>query len=496
MIDSQDAGTEEESVISEDVRRLHALGYTQELARRLGSFSNFAISMSIICILAGGVTSFHLGICSVGGASIGLGWPLVGLFALVVASTMGQLASAFPTAGGLYHWASILGGRGWGWATAWFNLAGLVTVLAAINVGTYEFAVGAFGEGLIPPGSELTAQILGVLLITASQAAINHLGIVATARLTDFSGYWILFISAALTASFLVFAPGHDPSRLVTFENFSGPPGGNTWPLTQSLPFLFALGLLLPAYTITGFDASAHASEETVGAAEAVPRGIIRSVLVSGIAGWVLLSSAVLAAPSIPEAAAKGKGAFLSIVGEVIPGPLATALVASIVLAQYLCGLATVTSASRMAFAFARDGGLPFSRLVRRVSPRRKSPSVAIWTVSLASVLFTVYTPVYSTITVVCTIFLYLSYVLPTALGARAYGRTWTAMGPWDMGRWYRPMAIASVLGCLALIVIGMQPPNEQSIWVVGGASVVLAIAWLALERRRFPGPPHIRTTA
>jgi hypothetical protein len=121
---------------------------------------------------------------------------------------------------------------------------------------------------------------------------------------------------------------------------------------------------------------------------------------------------------------------------------------------------------------------------------------VAIWTVSLASVLFTVYTPVYSTITVVCTIFLYLSYVLPTALGARAYGRTWTTMGPWDLGRWYRPMAIASVLGCLALIVIGMQPPNEQSIWVVGGVSVVLAVAWLAMERRRFPGPPHIRTTA
>ena len=98
------------------------------------------------------MTSFHLGLCSVGGASIGLGWPLVSLFALVVAATMGQLASAFPTAGGLYHWASILGGRGWGWATAWFNLAGLVTVLAAINVGTYRFAVGALGP---PPGTPL-----------------------------------------------------------------------------------------------------------------------------------------------------------------------------------------------------------------------------------------------------------------------------------------------------------------------------------------------------
>src|SRR5437879_3246201 len=130
---------------NEDVRTLHALGYRQELWRRMSAFSNYAISLSIICILAGGITSFHLGLCSVGGASIGLGWPLASLLALAFAATMGQLASAFPTAGGLYHWAAILGGRGWGWATAWFNLAGLVVILAAINVGTFNFLVGFLG---------------------------------------------------------------------------------------------------------------------------------------------------------------------------------------------------------------------------------------------------------------------------------------------------------------------------------------------------------------
>src|SRR5580704_4421243 len=129
---------------SDEIHTLHKFGYAQELARVLGGFSNFAISLSIICILLGGVTSFQVGFCSVGGASIGLGWPLVCLFSLCVAATMGHIASAFPTAGGLYHWAAILGGRGWGWITAWFNLAGLITVLAAINVGTYEFAIRAF----------------------------------------------------------------------------------------------------------------------------------------------------------------------------------------------------------------------------------------------------------------------------------------------------------------------------------------------------------------
>src|SRR5271155_248767 len=159
--------------LDDDVQRLHALGYSQELARRLGGFSNFALSFSIICILAGGVTSFHLGLCSVGGASIGLGWPLVGLFALAVAATMGQLASTFPTAGGLYHWAAILGGRGWGWTTAWFNLAGLITVLAAINVGTYRFAMRGLLPVALPSHLDLIFQALGVGLITVSQAAIN-----------------------------------------------------------------------------------------------------------------------------------------------------------------------------------------------------------------------------------------------------------------------------------------------------------------------------------
>src|SRR5262245_62054328 len=158
----------------------------------MSGFSNFAISLSIICILAGGITSFHVGFCSVGGAAIGLGWPLVCLFSLTVALTMGQVASAFPTAGGLYHWAAILGGKGWGWATAWFNLAGLITVLAAINVGTYQFVLRAFGEHLgydaeaIDPVRNLALQIAGVSFITISQALFNHLGIRITTLLTDF----------------------------------------------------------------------------------------------------------------------------------------------------------------------------------------------------------------------------------------------------------------------------------------------------------------------
>src|SRR6516164_4462130 len=180
----------------------------------ISAFNSFAISLSIICILAGGITSFHVGFCSVGGASIGLGWPLCCLFSLIVALTMAQLASAFPRAGGPYQWAAILGGRGWGWVTACFGLAGLVTVLAAINVGTCRFGVLTLCPEDMPPA----LPALAVILITASQALFNHLGIRLTARLVDLSGYLILVVAVTLTGAMLVFGgvAGFDPTRLVT----------------------------------------------------------------------------------------------------------------------------------------------------------------------------------------------------------------------------------------------------------------------------------------
>ncbi len=485
-----------ERAIERDVELLRSLGYRQELLRRLGRFSNFAISLSIICILAGCITSFHLGYSAAGGGGVALGWPVACLFSLAVAASMGQIASAFPTAGGLYHWASILGGRGWGWATAWFNLAGLITVLAAINVGTYEFvlgslkAIGGIETGPLSDAQRAALQAAGVGAIAFSQALVNHLGIRWTARLTDFSGYLIFAVAAALIAALFYFSPSWDLSRLVTLTNYSGPRGGDVWPQASSVAWLFALGLLLPAYTVTGFDASAHVSEETVGAERNVPRGMVHAVLVSGISGWLLVGAIVLSLPEPDAAAAQGSQVFYWLLRERLPRWLAAVLAIGIAAAQFICGLATVTSASRMTYAFARDGGLPFSMALRRVSDARRSPAAAVWTVAALAVLFTVYAGVYSTITAVSTIFLYLSYVLPIALGALAHGRTWTRMGPWTLGRWYRPLSVVSVLGCAGLLAIGMAPPNDKALWIVGATAAAMTVIWFGAVRRVFEGPP------
>lgn len=497
--DSPRDATNEPGVVADDVRLLASLGYAQELRRRMSGFSNFAISLSIICILAGGITSFPDGFCSVGGASIGVAWPVCCLLSLCVALAMAQLASAFPTAGGLYHWAAILGGRGWGWLTAWFNLAGLIAVLAAINVGTYQFALRTaanawdFSPDAWSEQQQFTAQIGGVLAITCAQGLLNHLGIRLTALLTDFSGYWILLVSTLLTIAMLWFATSFDLARLVTFTNYSGLGTAEAlvWPRNDSLAWLFLLGFLLPAYTVTGFDASAHTAEETVGASHHVPRGIVRSVLVSGAFGWVMLCAVVLAAPDLDAAAASGKGAFHAIVDAVLPRGVWLPLATGIVVAQFFCGLATVTSASRMVFAFARDGGLPWSRYVRHVSASFGTPAIAIWTVSLLSVAFMLHAQAYSTIAGAGTMFLYISYVIPTALGLFAYGRSWTRMGPWAMsGTAYRATAVLSIIGCGLILLAGVQPPNDKNLWTVAFSFALTAVVWIAYERRRFRGPP------
>ena len=474
----------------EDTRVLHGMGYSQELSRRMKGFSNFAIAFSVICILSGGINSLGQGISGAGGAAIGIGWPIGCAISLLFALGMAQISSAYPTAGGLYHWSSILGGRGWGWATAWLNLLGLVTVLAAINVGTFNFFMGAFGSSL-GLTNNLPTQIVFVVLLTALQALINHLGIQLTSRLTDFSGYLIFGVSLVLIVALLIYAPSHDVSRLWTFTNYSGqgaPPGGDpVWP-TNSLLGVFMLGLLLPIYTITGYDASAHTSEETLDARRSVPRGIVSSVGWASLFGWLVLIAVVIAIPNMSEAAKQGYNVFFDTLSKVLPSFLVNLLNAGILIAQLLCGLATVTSLSRMIFAFARDGGFPSA--LRAIHPRYRTPVNAIWVGAFISILFTLYAPLYSTIVSVTVIFLFVSYSMPIIAGFFAYGKSWTQMGPWTLGPWFRPVAAGVMLSVVLMFILGIQPPNDKALWAALGLFALLAVVWFTLESRRFQGPP------
>ncbi len=484
----------------QDVAVLHSMGYAQELQRSMSKFSNFAISFSIICILSGGINSFAQAISSVGGAGAGIGWIVGCLLSGMFALAMAQIASAFPTAGGLYHWASILGNRFWGWLTAWLNLLGLITVLGAINIGTAYFFAGTFGGLIGFTGTDMQV-VTFVAVITIAQALLNHLGIKVTTMLTDVSGYLIFATTAVLVVACLYFAPAIDISRLWTFTNYSGDAGGGVFPQSDNMGYLFLLCLLLPVYTITGYDASAHTSEETMSAATSVPKGIVTAVFWSSIVGWIMICSITLAIPDMAVAAGQGWGMFFGTMDAIMPAGLKTVLFAGIFIAQLLCGLATVTSASRMLFAFARDDGMPVgSKALASVSPKYRTPVAAIWTTTVLCILYVLLamsikvggTSIYVIVVNSTLVFLFLSFTVPLVAGMFAYGTAkWPTPGPWAMsGGVYKLVTVLSVVGMGVILFIAVAPPNERVLYVVLGFLALALILWFAVENRRFEGPP------
>src|SRR5687767_7282184 len=486
-----------EKGLEHDKKVLHNLGYAQELARRMSAFSNFAISFSIICILAGGISAFPAAFNSAGSGGAFLGWLFGGAIAMVVAFAMGQIASSFPTAGGLYHWSSILGGKAWGWATAWFNLVGLICVVSSVDVLLYTVFFKDLLLGTVM-GVDVSTfgywhQLIFVGIILASQALFNHYGIQLTTRLTDLSGYLIFALTLILLIALFAFSPvALDFSRLTAFTNFTGDAGGAVVPFrTESLAFAFLLGLSYVCYTITGFDASAHTSEETHDAQVNVPKGMWQAVFWSWSIGLIMVAAFVLTMPSVEEGAAAGWGSFFYMWSSSrMPYFLSLFLAIGLVLVNYICALAGLTSTSRMMFAFARDGGLPGSSTLSKVSTTYRTPTYAIWVSAALALLSTVYAPYYLVLAVACAVFLYLSYAMPIAAGLLAEGKTWKAKGPFNLGTWSKPVAVIAIIGAIVLAITGFFPPNEKVFYLTIALVIILPILWYGFERNRFEGVP------
>jgi len=495
--------------MTEDEKVLHGMGYAQELHRRMGAFQNFAISFSIICILSGGFGSFPIALSSGGGFSLTIGWLVGGAFAMVVAASLGQIASAYPTAGGLYHWSSILGGRFWGWATAYVNLLGLLFVVPAINVFLYSITKDLFFGAVL--GWDVstwstTTQIVSVAAITAAQALLNHFGIKLTTVLTDFSGYLIFAGTIVLIAMFLMAAPSIDMGRAFAFVNNTGAAGGDV--VVESSPLMaFVIGLLYPLFTITGFDASAHTSEETKDARNTVHKGMLHSVLWSMVFGFLMILAMVLAIPDMAEAAKSGWASFNNLfIAAILPSAFGKVMLLVVILSNFLCALAAVTSTSRMIYAFARDDGLPLSGMLKTVSPEYRTPVAAIWaTAILTSLLTAITTPLgaFAALSTGSAMYLYISYAMPVLAGFLAEGKSWNTYGPFRLGGLSKPFAVIVALGTVVTVIAGhafvpsiAADPVAKTDFVPGlgyytvGFLIFIAVLWFGLESRRFKGPP------
>ncbi len=511
---------------SEDEQILHKLGYAQELFRAQGGFRNFAISFTIISILAGCLTSYTIAFEHGGPIAVTWGWLLVGLMSTIIALSMAEIASAYPTAGGLYYWASKLGSPGWGWATGWFNLIGQIAVTAAIGYGLAIFAQVLFDDWFSYTkhmsdwfgASFNTSTYVVYAAFMLAAVVINLFNIRITSGLNMFSAWWHM-VGVVLIVGILIVVPDHHQSLSYVFTervNNSGY-GGSTVSFTNpAFWFVFGLGLLMAQYTITGFDASAHTAEETHKASRGAAVGMWTSVFVSAVFGFILLVAVTFAIPGTTEEALTQINNFVPVVPWIWTASMglrwAEFLLFICVVAQFFCVTASLTSASRMMFAFSRDGAVPGHQVWRRVArnrvPRWSVLGIAFMSSALMVPAIWNYFIGYAVGTAIAVIGLYIAFVIPVYLRLRK-GDSWDEPRAWSLGRhykWIDPLSLLwvgliTILFVFPLYKVGL-PWNNPFDWNFAnytvlwfaGFGIVFGGWWALSAKNWFKGPVRMGT--
>jgi amino acid transporter len=480
--------------LDDDRAHLHSLGYAQELNRGMGTFSNFAISFSIISILAGGFTSFWIGATFGGPLVITIGWVVVGFFALLVGMSMGEICSAYPTAGGLYYWSAKLArnnGPVASWFTGWFNFIGQIGVIASVDYALAKYVVrfiNLFGGDEAIITEKPINWFLMFLVMLVLHGLLNTFGVTVVRILGDVSVWWHV-VGVAIIFGVLFIGPDSTQSASYLFEwQNSGP-----W---ESAIYTFALGFLLAQYTITGFDASAHVSEETVGARVNAPKAIVRSIYISAIAALVLNIAFLLAVPldqKVVDLAAYSVLGPVNIFQATLGATAVKLLVLISMVGQFFCGLASVTANSRMVYAFSRDGGLPGSSLWHKINPKTRTPTNAVWLGVGCSAAVGLLTLVqrggvetaFFALTGICVIGLYISYVIPIYLRLRNPD---FVVGPWNLKGKHQIVGWTAIVW-VAIISVIFCLPLFKPFWPITGSETVDETTTYYINNFNFTGP-------
>jgi amino acid transporter len=507
--------------VQEDVRRLEELGYRQELSRAWSGFTNFAISFTIISVLAGTFTTFGQAWNNGGPVVVSIGWPVICALVLMVALSMSELTSAMPTAGGPYWWAAKLGGANWSWYTGWLNIVGLVGIVASVGYGAATFlnvtlgvyTVDIFGINFGDTENILSEQWLLFFLILVLYTLVNVFGDRILALANNISVGWHV-LGVAIVIGLLVFVPDdHQDVGFVFGERLNLVGFGEGGTASAAFWFLvLPLGFLLTMYTQTGYDASAHTAEETRGAAIGAAQGVWRSVFWSAVIGWLVLLAFLFAATdteAVNEAGGASTAIFTSALADDMWAAKAILIIATV--GQLFCGAAGLTSASRTWYAFSRDRAIPGWWLFRRLN-RDRVPSYAVLAVSIFAAIITIpafwstdaaptFPWAFFAVVGICTVGLYLAYAIPVYLRLRqgdAFER-----GPWNLGRHYRWINTVAIIWVAIAVIVFILPFGPAGVpwfdeWDAPAANytplvfVVLAAVWIwwkVSAKDRYTGP-------
>ncbi|KAG0540963.1 hypothetical protein BDA96_03G454800 [Sorghum bicolor] len=499
-------------VADPDRARLHQLGYKQELKRGLSVVSNFAFSFAIISVLTGVTTTYNTGLRYGGPASMTLGWLVVATFNGCVALSMAEICSAYPTSGGLYYWSAKLAGKNWAslasWVTGWFNIVGqwagttsidfslaqLVQVIILLGTG------GANGGGYMASKYVLLA-IYGVILIL--HGLINCLPI----HWLSWFGHLGVFWNTAGVFVLVILVPAVAKERASVEFIFTHFNTDNGMGIHDKAYILF-VGLLMSQYSLLGYDTSAHMSEETKGADRSGSIGIVTSVALASMFGWIYLVALTSLMTDIPYLLSPSNDAggyavaqalYTAFHGRYGSGAGAVACLAVIAVAVFLCGIACVTTNSRMGYAFSRDGAMPFSRVWYRLNSQ-EVPINVVWlsvTVAFIMSLTSLGSQVaFQAMVSVATTGLYIAYALPIFFRVTTARKSFVP-GPFHLGRYGLAVgwvavawvALVTVLFCLPVAYPVAEDNLNYTPVAVGGVLVLSVGTWLLHARFWFEGP-------
>ncbi|XP_078175033.1 amino-acid permease BAT1 homolog isoform X2 [Carex rostrata] len=492
------------SSIDADEARLRQLGYKQELKRGLSGLSNFAVSFALISVLMGITTTYNTGLRYGGPVSMTIGWLVVSFFTCCVASSMAEICSAYPTSGGLYYWSAKLAGKEWApfasWFTGWFNIVGLFGGTTSVNFSLAQLiqviillSTGGANGGGYMASKYLVLGFHGLILI--SQGIINSLSIKYLAFFGYLGALWNFLGVFALMILIPTVATERASAKFV-FTHFNTDNGDGI----HSSVYIFVLGLLMSQYSLTGYDVSAHLVEETKKADQDGPKAIITSVGLAVVTGWMYLVAITFAATDIPYLLDTSNDAGGYAIAEIFyltfKNRYGTGLGGIICLgflsgAAYLCGVACVTSNSRMAYAFSRDGALPFSSLWYRVN-REEVPVSAVW----LSVLSLGSQVAFQAMVSIATIGQYIAYVTPIVFRV-TLGRKSFVPGPFNLGKYSILIGWVAILWAVVITVLFSLPVaypitkdtlNYAPV-AVGGVLVLCISSWFWSARFWFQGP-------
>ncbi|KAF8696846.1 hypothetical protein HU200_036485 [Digitaria exilis] len=454
--------------------------------------SNFAFSFSIISVLTGITTLYNTGLSFGGPATITYGWFVAGAFTMTVGLSMAEICSSFPTSGGLYYWSARLSGKRWApfasWITGWFNIVGQWAVTTSVDYSLAQLiqVIILLATGGNNNGGYLASKYMVIAFhagILLSHAVINSLPITVLSFFGQFAAAWNMLGVFVLMIAVPTVATERASAEFV-FTHFN----------TQN-----DAGIHSNFYIFT---------EETKNADKNGPIGIISAIGISIVVGWGYILGITFAVKDIPYLLSKDDDAggyaiaqvfyqaFKSRYGNGVGGIICLGIVA---VAIYFCGMSSVTSNSRMAYAFSRDGAMPFSSVWHKVN-KQEVPINAVWLsafIALCMALPSLGSLVaFQAMVSIATIGLYISYALPILFRV-TLARKHFSPGPFNLGRygvlvgWVAVLWVATITVLFSLPVT--YPVTKDTLnytpVAVGGLFFLVLSSWVLSARHWFKGP-------